>query len=82
VREWRIAVRVSTQFALSRRPRAAMRYGRAQARDGIVIDMTQLRAVHEVKNDRIVVGAGARWSEVLGLRMSPRASEARQSYYD
>jgi hypothetical protein len=26
-------------------------YGRAQARDGIVIDMTQLRAVHDVKND-------------------------------
>ena len=44
-------------------------YGRAQVRDGIVIDMTPLRAVHEVRNDRIVVGAGAKWSEVLAATL-------------
>ena len=44
-------------------------YGRAQARDGFVIDMTQMRAVHEVENDRVVVGAGAKWSEVLAATL-------------
>lgn len=44
-------------------------YGRAQARDGIVIDMTQLRAVHEVQNNQVVVGAGAKWSVVLAATL-------------
>jgi cytokinin dehydrogenase len=44
-------------------------YGRAQVRDGIVIDMTQLRAIHEVQNDRVIVGAGAKWSEVLAATL-------------
>ncbi len=44
-------------------------YGRAQVRDGIVIDMSRLRAVHEVRNDRIVVGAGASWSAVLAATL-------------
>lgn len=44
-------------------------YGRAQVRDGIVIDMTPLAAVHEVRNDRIVVGAGATWSAVLAATL-------------
>ena len=35
-------------------------YGRAQVRAGIVIDMTQLRTVHDVQNDRVVVDAGAK----------------------
>jgi FAD/FMN-containing dehydrogenase len=40
-------------------------YGRAQVRAGIVIDMAQLRTVHDGQNDRVVVDAGAKWSEVL-----------------
>ena len=44
-------------------------YGRAQVHDGMVIDMTQLRAVHEVRSDRVVVGAGAKWSEVLAATL-------------
>ena len=44
-------------------------YGRAQARDGIVIDMTQLRAIHQVQNDKVVVGAGAKWSAVLAATL-------------
>ncbi|HZB52847.1 MAG TPA: FAD-binding protein [Reyranella sp.] len=44
-------------------------YGRAQVSDGMVIDMTQLRAVHEVRDDRVVVGAGATWSEVLAATL-------------
>ncbi len=44
-------------------------YGRAQVGDGIVIDMTRLRAIHEIGNDRIVVGAGATWSEVLAATL-------------
>ena len=44
-------------------------YGRAQVHDGIVIDMTQLRTVHDVQNDRVVVDAGAKWSEVLAATL-------------
>jgi cytokinin dehydrogenase len=44
-------------------------YGRAQVRDGIVINMTQLRAVHQVQNDRVVVGAGTKWSAVLAATL-------------
>jgi len=44
-------------------------YGRAQVRAGIVIDMTQLRTVHGVQIDRVVVDAGAKWSEVLAATL-------------
>ena len=40
-------------------------YGRAQARDGLVIDMRPLRQVHAIADDHVVVGAGATWREVL-----------------
>ncbi len=44
-------------------------YGRAQVRAGIVIDMTQFRTIHGVQNDRVVVDAGAKWSEVLAATL-------------
>ena len=44
-------------------------YGRAQVSAGIVIDMSQLRTVHGVQNDRVVVDAGAKWSEVLAATL-------------
>lgn len=44
-------------------------YGRAQVRAGIVIDMARLRTVHGVQNDRVVVDAGAKWSEVLAATL-------------
>jgi cytokinin dehydrogenase len=44
-------------------------YGRAQVADGIVIDMSQLRTVHDVEADRVVVDAGATWSEVLAATL-------------
>ena len=44
-------------------------YGRAQVRDGIVIAMTQLRTVHHVQKDRVIVDAGAKWSEVLAATL-------------
>jgi len=44
-------------------------YGRAQVSDGMVIDMARLRTVHEVRNDRVVVDAGAKWSEVLAATL-------------
>ncbi|RZL92010.1 MAG: FAD-binding protein, partial [Variovorax sp.] len=40
-------------------------FGRSQVHDGVVIDMAQLRAVHRIQSNRIVVEAGATWSEVL-----------------
>lgn len=39
--------------------------GQAQAPGGVVIDMTALSAIHEIGPDRVVVDAGARWSDVL-----------------
>jgi FAD/FMN-containing dehydrogenase len=47
-------------------------YGRSQVRAGIVIDMTQLRTVHSVQHDRVVVDAGATWSEVLAATLPLR----------
>jgi cytokinin dehydrogenase len=44
-------------------------FGRAQAPGGIVIDMRSLRAVHTVQSDRVVVDAGATWSEVLAATL-------------
>ncbi|WP_236796951.1 FAD-binding protein [Amycolatopsis sp. GM8] len=40
-------------------------FGQAQARDGIVIDMTGLGRVLRVEDDRVVAEAGATWGEVL-----------------
>lgn len=44
-------------------------FGRAQVSDGIVIDMSRLHAVHAVRDDRVVVDAGAKWSEVLAATL-------------
>jgi cytokinin dehydrogenase len=44
-------------------------YGRAQVENGIVIDMTRLRTVHDVQSDRVVVDAGAKWSEVIAATL-------------
>lgn len=38
--------------------------GQAQT-DGLVLDMTDLRAIHEIADDRIVVDAGITWREVV-----------------
>lgn len=40
-------------------------YGRAMARDGIVVEMSRLRTIHDLQGDRVVVDAGATWHEVL-----------------
>lgn len=39
--------------------------GQAQAPNGVVVDMTALNTVHEVRSDRVIVDAGAKWSDVL-----------------
>lgn len=39
--------------------------GQAQAPNGIVIDMTSHNQIHEVSRGRMVVDAGARWSQVV-----------------
>lgn len=44
-------------------------FGRSQVRDGIVIDMTPFSAIHEIGNDRVIVGAGATWRAVLGATL-------------
>lgn len=40
-------------------------YGRAQAENGAVIDMSRLAAIGEVQPDRVSVEAGATWADVL-----------------
>jgi cytokinin dehydrogenase len=44
-------------------------YGRAQVGDGIVIDMSRLHTIHTIRDDRVVVDAGAKWSEVLAATL-------------
>ena len=39
--------------------------GQAQALGGVVVDMTALDTVHEVRPDRVIVDAGTKWSDVL-----------------
>jgi cytokinin dehydrogenase len=45
-------------------------FGRSQARNGIVIDMTPLQRVGNVERDRVVVDAGATWSQVLAATLA------------
>jgi FAD/FMN-containing dehydrogenase len=40
-------------------------FGRSQVPSGIVADMSTLRSIGPVENDRVVVEAGATWSDVL-----------------
>ena len=44
-------------------------FGRSLVHDGIVADMTRLRNIHSIQTDRIVVGAGATWSEVVAATL-------------
>jgi cytokinin dehydrogenase len=44
-------------------------YGQAQAAGGVVVEMSALRAVQRVAEDRVTVQAGARWSEVLAATL-------------
>jgi cytokinin dehydrogenase len=44
-------------------------FGRAQAPDGIVADLRRLRAVHDLRDDRVLVDAGATWREVLAATL-------------
>ncbi|MFC5058356.1 FAD-binding protein [Saccharothrix xinjiangensis] len=39
--------------------------GQAQAPDGIVLDLRGFNTVHHIAGDRVMVEAGARWSQVL-----------------
>jgi cytokinin dehydrogenase len=45
-------------------------FGRSQVQDGIVADMSRLRRIGPVRDDRVVVEAGARWSELLAVTLA------------
>ena len=45
-------------------------FGRSQVEHGVVADVSRLRDIGAVEGDRIVVGAGAKWSEVLGVTLA------------
>jgi cytokinin dehydrogenase len=40
-------------------------YGRCMTADGVVIDMSSLKTIHEIRPDRVVVDAGATWKNVF-----------------
>jgi FAD/FMN-containing dehydrogenase len=44
-------------------------WGRSEAENGVVADMSTLNAVGGVEGDRITVDAGAKWSEVLAATL-------------
>ena len=44
-------------------------YGRAQVAEGIVIEMTPFRTVHDVCSGQAIVGAGATWSDVVAATL-------------
>lgn len=44
--------------------------GQAQVRGGIVLDVTGLAGVYGIEDDRVVVGAGTRWSEVVSASLA------------
>jgi cytokinin dehydrogenase len=64
------------RFARERRLQVAPRgqghstFGQAQVRDGVVVDLSALRAVHTVDRDRTTVDAGVRWDELLAVTRS------------
>jgi cytokinin dehydrogenase len=44
-------------------------FGRGQVDGGIVADLRRLRTIHDLRQDRVVVGAGATWSEVVAATL-------------
>jgi FAD/FMN-containing dehydrogenase len=44
-------------------------WGRSMTSNGVVVDMSTLRSVQSVQGDRVVVDAGAKWSEVLAATL-------------
>jgi cytokinin dehydrogenase len=68
-------IAATLRWAAARRLKVAPRgaghsvFGRSQARDGIVLDMTRLRSVHDVQPDRVIVDAGATWRDVLAATL-------------
>lgn len=58
-------------------------FGRGQTHGGVVADMTGMHAVHDVRDDRVTVGAGATWREVLAATLpSGRFPPAVPDYLD
>jgi cytokinin dehydrogenase len=64
----RWAARRGRRFAP--RGRGHSTFGRSQVREGVVGDMSTLRAVGPVESGTVVVEAGATWREVLGVTLA------------
>jgi cytokinin dehydrogenase len=45
-------------------------YGRALSEDGIVVDMSAMSSIGDIKQDRIVVDAGATWRDLLDATLA------------
>jgi cytokinin dehydrogenase len=55
---------------LAPRGRGHSTFGRSQVEGGVVVDMSALRRVLRVEGDRVVVEAGATWSEVVDATLA------------
>jgi cytokinin dehydrogenase len=55
----------SHQIKVATRGQGHSTYGQAQSRNGLVVDMSSLDAVHHIGRDYAVVDAGTRWSSLL-----------------
>jgi cytokinin dehydrogenase len=75
----RWAARQGRRFAAQGRRHSV--FGRSQADGGIVADMTALRAVHGLGDDRVTVDAGATWRDVLATTL-PRVPAGLPDYLD
>jgi cytokinin dehydrogenase len=56
-------------------------FGRSQVEGGVVADMTTLRTVHTVEDDRVTVDAGVTWRDVLAGTL-PRVPAGLPDYLD
>jgi cytokinin dehydrogenase len=77
----RWAARHGRRFAAQGRRHSV--FGRSQVAEGVVADMTRLRTVHTVEDDRVIVDAGATWREVLAATLPHgRTPPALPDYLD
>jgi cytokinin dehydrogenase len=75
----RWAARDARRFAPQGRRHSV--FGRSQVDGGVVADMTALRTVHAVEDDRVTVDAGATWRDVLTASL-PRIPAGLPDYLD
>ena len=65
-----VAWAASQGLKVAARGQGHSNYGRPMVQGGVVIDMSALSKIHSIAPDRIVVGAGAKWSAVIDAALA------------